>query len=1157
MLSLLIINMLTLTSNTQLVKAWSGSIKILQNGSLSPSDAPIQRNGNLYTLTDNITSILDGITIMRKNAILDGAGYVVQGSGSGTGISLINTINVTVRNMEIREFYYGVVLDRTSYSNIYGNKITTANWGEGIYIMSSSSHNIIENNILTNNGDGIYFSGPSSYNVISGNTIRNNYFCGIWLSGSNNHVYENNIEANYYYGVWLFQASGNSMLGNNITATHGNGIFLYSSSSNIISGNKIANNFCGIYLESSSDNAVCHNNFIDNTQQAYAYNSVNVWDDDYPSGGNYWSNYGGVDLNNDGIGDTSYVLDASNVDRYPHMTALALASAIFLQPLTVNTQVDATFSVNIMACGVQNLWAWQAGVQWDPTMLEYVSCSWGEFQTLAGTSEQSSPTIDTVMGSTSKPAFESALRGSFAPVSAVEIKLLTATFKVIKAGNSSIKPTDVSLRSQNPTGTTTYSRWSDVDADGVVDTDDVTFTKQCWEGGYYDQAADFNDDGVVDITDLSIVTSDFGKHSSDPEWGVTNTICGIPSSTMNTHVHALPSEAYISVPYHYQFGDYFCGPATLEMIFDYYGPDISQFEIGGVARTTEEGTYTFDMVRAAHFSNLSTSPSSTYILGYTARKLGYAALERGGMTIDDLKSLIVAGYPIICLGSWHFRVAVGYDSNYIILHDPLNYRGPNYKMTYDRFSSDWDYSGHWGLLISPWNIKVSNARNVLPGDVFGVTATITYPWAPPFPKDQYPASMVNATITLPAGLTLVPDETTKKPIGIGVLAAGDSVNVTWIVQAQSLGDYAISVEAEGKVAGFVPPIPPDYPEYNYEDRIGGVNQSIVVVTSSLDESPPTTVDNYDGLWHNQNFKINLTAEDDMSGVMETYYRINNGPVKTSSLDGQPYITIEGINNTLEYWSVDWAGNEEVPHKFLFEIKLDNTNPIMGEPARIPSGDVQPSQEVKVSVGVTDATSGIKNATLFYTVNNGITWKNQVMNYNISTSLYEATIPCQPDGTLVKFKIVAYDNVGNMAVKDNSGKYYSYQVKAIYELTITTTPDGTTSPSPGTYFYQSGTIIYVNAIPNNGYKLDYWRLDNVKVSSANSTTVLMNENHTLRAFFMHISPPPVGGYSFLIEEQMTTNPLTPYIFIVAILTAVFTMFRRKKRHAPNGFHNSRI
>jgi len=55
---------------------------------------------------------------------------------------------------------------------------------------------------------------------------------------------------------------------------------------------------------------------------------LNFWDDGYPSGGNYWSDYKGTDLysgpyqnetGSDGIGDTPYVIYGDNVDHYPLM----------------------------------------------------------------------------------------------------------------------------------------------------------------------------------------------------------------------------------------------------------------------------------------------------------------------------------------------------------------------------------------------------------------------------------------------------------------------------------------------------------------------------------------------------------------------------------------------------------------------------------------------------------------------------------------------------------------------------------------------------------------------------------------------------------------------------------------------------------------------
>ena len=79
---------------------------------------------------------------------------------------------------------------------------------------------------------------------------------------------------------------------------------------------QLSANYYGIYLASSysSGNKIFHNNFEMNSIQAYVETSSlgNVWDNGYPSGGNYWSDYNGIDANHDGIGDVPYVIDANN-----------------------------------------------------------------------------------------------------------------------------------------------------------------------------------------------------------------------------------------------------------------------------------------------------------------------------------------------------------------------------------------------------------------------------------------------------------------------------------------------------------------------------------------------------------------------------------------------------------------------------------------------------------------------------------------------------------------------------------------------------------------------------------------------------------------------------------------------------------------------------
>jgi len=112
------------------------------------------------------------------------------------------------------------------------------------------------------------------------------------------------------------------------------------------------------------------------------------------------------------------------------------------------------------------------------------------------------------------------------------------------------------------------------------------------------------------------------------------------------------------------------------------------------------------------------------------------------------------------------------------------------------------------------------------------------------------------------------------------------------------------------------------------------------------------------------------------------------------------------------------------------IKVIESNPPdIGVPSQNPPRDnVQPYQNVTVSVNVTDAESGVKNATLYYSLTNGTTWEPPVpMSLNATTSLYEATIPGQPIGTWVRFKIVAYDIAGNNATRDGTALDFIYVV----------------------------------------------------------------------------------------------------------------------------------
>jgi parallel beta-helix repeat protein len=188
----------------------------------------------------------------------------------------------------------------------------------GVQLLNTTN-SIIARNTIANNYNGVWLDS-SLNNSISGNNITASNFYDIRLSSSlNNSISGNNITAGNFYGISLDSSLNNSISGNNI-ADNEYGISLAFSSNNSVSGNSIANNEYGISIYSSSDNNVYHNNFVENTLQVHSAGSINVWDDGYPSGGNYWSDYNGADVNRDGIGDTPYIIDGNNRDNHPLMT---------------------------------------------------------------------------------------------------------------------------------------------------------------------------------------------------------------------------------------------------------------------------------------------------------------------------------------------------------------------------------------------------------------------------------------------------------------------------------------------------------------------------------------------------------------------------------------------------------------------------------------------------------------------------------------------------------------------------------------------------------------------------------------------------------------------------------------------------------------------
>jgi parallel beta-helix repeat protein len=110
----------------------------------------------------------------------------------------------------------------------------------------------------------------------------------------------------------------------------GGAVSLVGSSNSVVARNTMADNKRGIEVTGySSSNRIYHNNFVNNTKHFYVGDELaNSWDDGYPSGGNYWSDYNDSDVysgpcqnetGSDGIGDTPLTLKTNNLDNYPLM----------------------------------------------------------------------------------------------------------------------------------------------------------------------------------------------------------------------------------------------------------------------------------------------------------------------------------------------------------------------------------------------------------------------------------------------------------------------------------------------------------------------------------------------------------------------------------------------------------------------------------------------------------------------------------------------------------------------------------------------------------------------------------------------------------------------------------------------------------------------
>jgi len=196
-------------------------VYIRADGSVEPLTVPIERDGNVYTFTGDIQG---SIFVERDNVVIDGRGFVLQGTGrddyryaipesNNTGIYSYKQ-NLTIMNLKIIEFWCAIELEYSSDNCIINNEITDNT--RGVRIFSSSN------------------------NTISGNSITNTKQ-GITLTAAYSNIYANNITSSSEYGIKLFWSFNN------------------------ISENRITNSGCGVSFDDCTRNVFRNNSFNDNS----------------------------------------------------------------------------------------------------------------------------------------------------------------------------------------------------------------------------------------------------------------------------------------------------------------------------------------------------------------------------------------------------------------------------------------------------------------------------------------------------------------------------------------------------------------------------------------------------------------------------------------------------------------------------------------------------------------------------------------------------------------------------------------------------------------------------------------------------------------------------------------------------------------------------
>lgn len=279
----------------------------------------------IYYVPDDYPTIQDAIDVAEDGDIIQvKSGVYYESIVIDKQITLIGDGIVEIN---ANEAYYGFEL-RADGIRIENLKVThCGSGGNKAAIRIISNRNTVKDCIIQHNHNfGLIIYKNASENLVQSVTVSDNY-CGIYIeSATSNIISDSTLFDNAIYGIHIRYSNDNILHGNSISDEIV-GIYLWRSYNNTIKDNSITScSLHGVDLRTSHNNLI-YNNYLNCSKNGYDTGVNNYYvdlsqDTNIISGpylcGNYWSDYSDGDIDENGIGDTSYEIPGgNNIDPYP------------------------------------------------------------------------------------------------------------------------------------------------------------------------------------------------------------------------------------------------------------------------------------------------------------------------------------------------------------------------------------------------------------------------------------------------------------------------------------------------------------------------------------------------------------------------------------------------------------------------------------------------------------------------------------------------------------------------------------------------------------------------------------------------------------------------------------------------------------------------